>query len=64
MIVIPASPPGFKPERAQLLEASRLCQSSMNALQFQDSETAVHQLTQALLILTQPPVSNAPQVPE
>uniref|UniRef100_A0A7S0NUH5 Vta1/callose synthase N-terminal domain-containing protein n=1 Tax=Calcidiscus leptoporus TaxID=127549 RepID=A0A7S0NUH5_9EUKA len=63
-IVIPAPPPGFKVERAQLLEASRLCQSSMNALQFQDAETAIHQLTQALLMLTQPPTASAPEVPE
>eukprot|EP00965_Chrysotila_dentata_P052566 1744069-Pleurochrysis_carterae.AAC.1 len=63
-IVIPASPPGFKPQRAQILEAARLCQSSMNNLQFQDSETAVHQLTQALMLLTQPQIAPAPQVPE
>mmetsp|Transcript_2148 Transcript_2148/g.4481 ORF Transcript_2148/g.4481 Transcript_2148/m.4481 type:complete len:327 (-) Transcript_2148:492-1472(-) len=63
-IVIPAPPAGFKAARAQIMEANRLCQSTMNALQFQDCETAVHQLTQALLLLTQPPVSNVPNVPE
>jgi len=48
--------PGFKPERAAILEAMTLCKSALSGLQFQDTDTAVHQLGQALILLTQPPM--------
>mmetsp|Transcript_56421 Transcript_56421/g.125935 ORF Transcript_56421/g.125935 Transcript_56421/m.125935 type:complete len:321 (-) Transcript_56421:591-1553(-) len=49
-------PPGFKPAKPAVLEAMALCKSAMNALQFQDAETAVHSLTTAIHLLTHPPM--------
>lgn len=46
--------PSFKPDRYAMCEAQRLCSSASSALQFSDHDTAVHQLTQALQMLTQP----------
>lgn len=46
--------PSFKPDRYAICEAQRLCSSASSALQFSDHDTAVHQLTQALQMLTQP----------
>ena len=51
--------PGYKPQRPQMLEAVTLCKSAISALQFQDSESAVHQLNEALILLTQPPMPTA-----
>lgn len=46
--------------RAQIMEAMKLCQSAVSALQFQDAETAVHTLHKALSMLTTPPTPQAP----
>ena len=54
MVPQPTRGPSFKPDRGAMVEAQRLCSSASSALQFQDSDTAVHQLTQALQLLTQP----------
>lgn len=40
-----------------MLEALKLCQDAASALQFQDSDTAVHTLHQALTLLTTPPAT-------
>jgi len=56
--------PGFKPARSEIYEAAQLCKASLNSLQFQDSETAVHNLMQALQLLTQPPPPEAPEAPQ
>ncbi|KAL1507191.1 hypothetical protein AB1Y20_008041 [Prymnesium parvum] len=50
---------GFKPSRPAILEAVNVCKAAISALQFQDSDTAVHQLNQALILLTQPPMPSA-----
>lgn len=42
-----------------MLEALTMCKHAISALQFQDSDTAVHQLNQALLLLTHPPMPSA-----
>ena len=62
----PYAPPlatAYKPGRPQVMESMRLCQSAVAALQFQDSDTAVHQLHQALALLTQPPRRNSGAAP-
>jgi len=51
---MPQVPPGWQPGRPAILEAMKLCQGAVSALQFQDAETAVHTLYQALQLLTTP----------
>ncbi len=47
---------GFKPERSAMLEAASACKKALSALSFQDSETAVHELSAALALLCRPRV--------
>lgn len=55
-----SKPTGFKPKPKQIMEASRLCSTAVSALQFQDSDSAVYQLMQALNLLTQPQAADVP----
>ena len=50
----------YQPGRPQILEALKLSQGAVSALQFQDVDTAVNVLQQALHMLTQPPPPRAP----
>lgn len=49
------APSGFTPSRTQMMEALKLCQNAASSLQFQDSDTAVSQLHQAISVLITPP---------
>ena len=40
--------------KPQMMEALKLCQSAVSALQFQDADTAVRTLHQAITLLTTP----------
>ena len=59
---MPVRGPSFRPDRMAMCEAQRLCGAASSALQFSDHDTAVHHLTQALTMLTQPPPA-APEAP-
>jgi len=57
----PQMPPpltSYTPGKPQIMEAHKLCQSGMAALEFQDHITAVHSLRQALQLLTMPPAAD------
>ena len=60
-----AAPPmsGYAPGRTQMLEAMKLCQSANSALQFQDADTAINLLHQAMVVLTQPQPPSLPARP-
>ena len=47
--------PGYQPGRPQIMEAMKQANNAIAALQFQDVDTAVGQLTLALQTLTMPP---------
>ena len=47
--------PGYKPGRAQIMEAMKLCSTAESSLRFQDSDSAVKVLHHALQLLTVPP---------
>jgi len=51
-VVMPQT--SYQPSRPQILEALKLSQSAVSSLQFQDADTAVRCLHQALQILTTP----------
>ena len=55
-----APPPGFMPRRPQIMEALKLSQSAVAALQFQEVDTARMVLMQALTLLSQPPAPAPP----
>merc|ERR550514_2284764 len=54
-------PSGYQPSRAQMMEALKLCQSAVASLQFQDADTAVSVMSQALQVLTPAPPPAAPR---
>jgi hypothetical protein len=51
---LPAAVPGFQPGLREILDAAKLTKSATSALQFEDVNTAVKLLTEALTLLTQP----------
>jgi vacuolar protein sorting-associated protein VTA1 len=54
---IPRATPGFRPDTKAVGQAQRLAKFAVSALDFQDTDTAVKNLTAALKLLTSPAVA-------
>ena len=53
-VVVPQPVAGYQPGLREITEAAKLTKSATSALQFEDVNTAVRLLTEALGLLTQP----------
>lgn len=53
-VKLPQPVAGYQPGLREITEASKLTKSATSALQFEDVNTAVRLLTEALGLLTQP----------